>query len=76
MSDKKRGLGSDKVSQEEREKIAHMGGTATKEKYGPEFYEKIGHEGGSKAQEKGTAHKLTDKERARGGEHSHGGGRA
>jgi len=42
---------------------------ATVAKHGLQFYRKIGQAGGKKAQNEGSAHKLTNEERSRGGKH-------
>ncbi|MFA4887824.1 MAG: KGG domain-containing protein [Candidatus Nanoarchaeia archaeon] len=57
---------------EVRKEAGRKGGEATAASHDREFYEEIGHKGGVAAQRKGTAHKLTDEERSKGGSRSGG----
>jgi len=57
------------MSKQARTKRAQKGGKATVAKHGLQFYRKIGQAGGKKAQNEGSAHKLTNEERSRGGKH-------
>lgn len=75
---KKQGSGffaEDDPDMEKHREAGQQGGETVAEERGSEFYHEIGQKGGKSAQESGSAHELTEEERAQGGRQSHGGGR-